>query len=101
MAAFRSMPIFRGVNLGIFTMGEDAVRLTEAMRAVWLKHPDLHASIHPAAIALGDPFNRERRERSLALLEALPSRVQGKILAAYGRKQDAAASTQIDRSVAA
>lgn len=82
------MPIFRGAGLGIFKMGGDAVRLTQAMETAWKANPDLWDALYPAAVALGDPFNRERRERCLSLLEALPPRAQSKILTAYARKSD-------------
>lgn len=80
MSRFRSMPIFQP-GTGIFTAGADAVRLTAALDKV----PDAR----PAAIALGDPFNRVRRERALRLIESLPARQQARILAAYARKNDA------------
>lgn len=87
-ASFRTMPIFRAGSLGIFTMGEDAVRLTQAMETAWKASPDLWGVLYPAAVALGDPFNKARRERCLSLLEALPPRTQSKILTAYARKSD-------------
>ena len=86
---FQNLPIFRCDGLGIFKIGADAVRLTQAMETAWKAQPDLFADLHPAATALGDPFNRERRERCLSLLEALPPRAQSKIMAAYARKSDA------------
>lgn len=100
MSPFRSMPIFRAVPLaGTFTAGGDAPRLTEAMRLVWKANPDAFADLEPAARALGDPFNRTRRERALAILEALPARLQAKILAAYGKKgADAESSSQPARA---
>lgn len=88
MSPFRAMPIFRAGSLGIFTMGEDAVRLTQAMETAWKASPDLWGALYPAAVALGDPFNKARRERCLSLLEALPPRIQSKILTAYARKSD-------------
>lgn len=88
-SAFRSMPIFRDGTVGIFTAGEDAVRLSSAMETAWRAYPDLWDALYPAAVALGDPFSRARRERCLSLLEALPSRAQSKIMAAYARKSDA------------
>ncbi|MEN3234709.1 MULTISPECIES: hypothetical protein [Methylobacterium] len=100
MSPFRSMPIFRAAPLaGTFTAGGDALRLTEAMRMVWKASPDAFAALEPAAQALGDPFNRERRERALAILEALPARLRAKILAAYGKKgADAESSSQPARA---
>lgn len=79
MQGFRALPIFRSGILGITTQGTDAVRLSDAMRAV----PEARA----AAVALGDPFNRIRRAETLRLLEALPKRQQARILAAYHRKR--------------
>ncbi len=93
MSAFRSMPIFRPGIVGTFTAGGDAARLTEAMRLVWKGSPDAFADLHPAAVALGDPFNRQRREQALRILEALPARDQAKILAAYGKKRADAESS--------
>jgi hypothetical protein len=93
MSAFRSMPIFRADTVGIFTAGGDAVRLTEAMRVAWDAKPDVWANLYPAAVALGAPFNQERRERALAILEALPARQQDRVLAAYGKKRADAESS--------
>ena len=79
MSRFRSMPIFRPGIVGVFTMGADAVILTKAMRKV--------PEAYEAGRALGDPFNRVRRERALQILEALPARRQAKILDEYDRKR--------------
>ncbi|TNC08442.1 hypothetical protein FF100_29320 [Methylobacterium terricola] len=79
MSRFRSMPIFRPGIVGVFTMGADAVILTKAMKKV--------PEASEAARALGDPFNRARRERALRILEALPARRQARILAEYDRKR--------------
>lgn len=100
MSPFRSMPIFREAPLaGTFTAGGDALRLTEAMRLVWKANPDAFADLEPAAQALGDPFNQERRERALAILEALPTRLRDRALAAYGKKRaDAESSSQPARA---
>ena len=35
------MPIFRDGAVGIFTAGEDAVRLSSAMETAWRAYPDL------------------------------------------------------------
>ncbi|MGF3025567.1 hypothetical protein ACQVP2_22415 [Methylobacterium aquaticum] len=74
---FRDLIIFNPGTAGITTMGGDAVRLTSAIRTV--------PEALEAAIALGDPFNRTRRERALAILESLPARRQLRILDAYHR----------------
>ncbi|MET7242467.1 hypothetical protein ABZT49_03805 [Methylobacterium sp. EM32] len=79
MSRFRALPIFRPGIVGIFTMGSDAVLLTKVMR----NFPDTR----DARVALGDPFNRARRERALRILEALPARRQARILAEYDRKR--------------
>ncbi len=79
MSRFRSMPIFRPGIVGVFTMGADAVILTKAMKKV--------PEARDAAQALGDPFNRARRERALQILEALPVRRQARILDEYDRKR--------------
>ena len=82
MSAFRDLPIFRAGIIGITTQGTDAVRLTAAMHTV--------PEAKPAAVALGDPFNRVRRAQALRILEGLSSRHQARILAAYSRKRDTA-----------
>ncbi|KMO33894.1 hypothetical protein VQ02_19810 [Methylobacterium variabile] len=85
MRTFRDLIIFNPGTAGIFTMGGDAVRLTAAIKAV--------PGAREAAVALGDPFNRARRERALAILEALPARQQEKILSAYRKaKRDEVAA---------
>lgn len=81
MAGFRSLPIFRSGVVGITTQGVDAVRLSAAMHSV--------PEAHPAAVALGDPFNRIRRAQALRILEGLPRAKQARILAAYDRKRAA------------
>ncbi len=100
MSPFRSMPIFRAAPLaGTLTAGGDALRPTEALRLVCKASPDAFADLEPAAQALGDPFNRERRERALAILEALPARLRARVLAAYGKKgADAESSSQSARA---
>ncbi|ACL61077.1 hypothetical protein [Methylobacterium nodulans] len=75
--SFRSLPVFQAGSVGIFSRGADAVRLTSAIAAV--------PEARPAAVALGDPLNPERRARALRSLEALPVRQRERILAAYDR----------------
>ncbi|ACL61728.1 hypothetical protein [Methylobacterium nodulans] len=75
--SFRSLPVFQAGIVGIFTRGTDAVRLTGAIGAV--------PEARPAAEALGDHFDPERRALALRILEALPVRQRERILAAYDR----------------
>lgn len=78
MSRFRELPVFQPGIIGIFTRGIDADRLTHAIKAV--------KAAYPAAVALGDPSSKARRQLALTILESLPDADQAKILDAYDER---------------
>lgn len=79
----RDHPCFdRSGASGIVTIGTACRRLSDVLAAF--------PQAEPARRALGDPFNPARNAEALALLSALPARLQEKILIAdAGRRSDA------------
>ncbi|BAQ44373.1 hypothetical protein [Methylobacterium aquaticum] len=78
MGLFDHLPTFAGLEVGVFTRGADAYRLTSAILTV--------KEAAAAATALGDPASAVRRAECLRILDALPVTRQRAILAAYHGK---------------
>lgn len=73
------LPVFRPGILGINKRGLDAARLSDAMRDV--------PEAHEARVALGSPFDKQRRETALATLLSLSDHQLSRVMAAYDRKR--------------